>query len=118
MAVTRAHEIDETDIKIIGHLLEDARKSFVEIGKEIGISKNAVWTRYNKLVASKIINGATTQINYKRLGYNCVGTILLDVDPAHIEEISNYIKTKIPDVFGPFTSATKYNLRAIHCGTA
>jgi len=113
MSLEKTISIDNVDVRIIGHLLEDARKSFVEIGKEIGISKNAVWTRYQKLVDNKVITGSTIQINYKKLGFDCVGTLLLEVEPAHIEQISNYIKTKIPDVFGPTKFASRCNLRAI-----
>ena len=109
----KSGSLDAVDFKIIGHLLEDARKSFVDIGKEVNISKNATWARYKKMASDEVITGATVQINYKKLGYDCVGTLLVDVDSSQVEQVSNYIKTMIPDVFGPFTSASKYNLRAV-----
>jgi Lrp/AsnC family transcriptional regulator for asnA, asnC and gidA len=105
--------MDEIDLKIIGHLLEDARRTFAEIGKEIGISKNAVWNRYKNLTKKGIINGATVQINYKKLGYDAVGILLMGVDPLQIEQVSTYIKARLPDAFGPFLSASRYNLRAV-----
>ena len=104
---------DKTNIKIIGLLLDNARRTFAEIGKEVGISKNAVWNRYKEMTRAGIITGATVQINYKKLGYDAVGTLLLDVDPSKIEQASKYIKDRVPDVFGPFSSASRYNLRAV-----
>ena len=113
MASTQSDTVDKIDTKIVGHLLEDARKNFTEIGREIGISKNVVWNRYEKMIADGVITGSTVQINYKRLGYDCVGTLLLEVDPSQVEQVSSYIKAKIPDAFGPFKSASKHNLRAV-----
>lgn len=104
---------DKIDMKIIGLLMENSRRNFAEIGKEVGISKNAAWTRYKKMVEAGIIVGATVQINYKKLGYDAVGTLLLDVEPSQLEQVSSYIKDRIPDVFGPFLSASRYNLRAV-----
>jgi Lrp/AsnC family transcriptional regulator for asnA, asnC and gidA len=104
---------DEIDLKIIGHLLEDARRTFAEIGKEIGISKNAVWSRYKNMTKKGIINGATVQINYKKLGCDAVGILLMDVEPSQIEQVSNYVKARLPDAFGPFLSDSRYNLRAV-----
>lgn len=104
--------IDNVDLKIIGHLLEDARKNFVEIAKEVGISKNVAWNRYKKMTKTGIITGSTIQINYKKLGYDCVATIYLDVDPSQIEQASSILR-RIPNVFGPYSIASKYNLAAI-----
>jgi len=113
MTTTQLRARDKVDTEIIGLLFEDARRSFAEIGKEVEVSKNAVWNRYKKMTKAGIITGATAQINYKRLGYDAVGTILLDVEPAQLEHVSEYIKARVPDAFGPFLSASRYNLRAV-----
>lgn len=113
MTAEKSQVRDKVDIKIIGMLFEDARRNFAEIGKEVGISKNAVWNRYRKMTKAGIITGATVQINYKRLGYDAVGTLLLSVEPSKLEEVSGYIQTRLPNVFGPTTSASRYNLRAV-----
>lgn len=110
---SKSNAKDEIDLRIIGHLLEDARRTFAEIGKEIGISKNTVWNRYKNLTKRGIINGATIQINYKKLGYDAVGILLIDVDQSQIEQVSTYIKARLPNAFGPFLSASHYNLRAV-----
>ena len=106
-------KLDQVDRKIIGILLEDSRKNFSGIGKELSLSKNAVWTRYDNLVKQGVINGATIQINYKKLGYDAVGTLLLDVETSQVNQISDYIKKRIPDVFGPWQAAARHNLRAV-----
>ncbi|MGA2385294.1 MAG: AsnC family transcriptional regulator [Candidatus Bathyarchaeia archaeon] len=113
MAETQSWARDEIDTKIIGLLFENARRNFAEIGKELGISKNAVWSRYRKMKYEGVITGATVQINFKRLGYDAVGTLLLDVEPSQLEQDSKYIEANVPEVFGPFLSASRYSLRAV-----
>jgi DNA-binding Lrp family transcriptional regulator len=106
--------IDEIDRKIISCLFEDARRNFSDIGKEIGLSKNAIWTRYETLCKQGIITGATININYKKMGYDAVAQLLLVVDPQQVEQVETYIKEKVPDVFGPtFSITSRYNVRAI-----
>jgi DNA-binding Lrp family transcriptional regulator len=111
--VEEKQKLDEIDRTIISGLLEYSRRNLSDIGKEIGLSKNAIWTRYELLCKNGVITGSTVQINYKKLGYDAVGQLLLTVEPSKIEEVASYIKVKIPDVFGPIISASRYNVRAI-----
>jgi len=104
---------NEIDMKIIGLLIENARRNFAEIGKEVGISKNAAWSRYKNMAKAGVIKGATVQINYKKLGYDAVGTLLINVEPSQVEQASKYIRDTLPDAFGPFSSASRHNLRAV-----
>jgi Lrp/AsnC family transcriptional regulator, regulator for asnA, asnC and gidA len=113
MESAKVSVIDNIDRKIIGLLFEDARKSFSDIGKEIVLSKNAIWTRYQNLCRTGVITGSTVQINYRKLGYEAVGQLLLVVSPSNVDQVINYVKAKIPDVFGPYVSTSRYNVRAV-----
>ncbi len=105
--------LDPIDAKIIGLLFEDSRNNFSDIGKQIGISKNAVWSRFKRLSQLQVIIGATVQINYKKLGYDAVAGLALDIEASHIGEVSKYIKARVPDVFGPFVAVSNHNLRIV-----
>jgi Lrp/AsnC family transcriptional regulator, regulator for asnA, asnC and gidA len=93
-------------------LLSDSRACFADIAKKCGVSKNAVWNRVKEMEKKEIITGATVQVNFKNLGYDCVASLLLQVEPSKSEEIKEVLE-KIPDVFGPFSSTSKYNLRIV-----
>ena len=53
---------DKTDEKIIGYLRNDARESFVEIGKKLKLSESAVRRRVKKLVDSGVIEKFTVEM--------------------------------------------------------
>ena len=51
---------DKIDDKIIGYLRDDARESFVEIGKKLKLSESAVRRRVKNLVDNKVIEVSET----------------------------------------------------------
>lgn len=51
--------MDATDEQIIGHLRENARRSFSELGRLVGLSTNAAAARVRKLEAEGVILGYT-----------------------------------------------------------
>ncbi|SHG23390.1 Lrp/AsnC family transcriptional regulator, leucine-responsive regulatory protein [Flavobacterium segetis] len=61
--------VDSIDLKIIEKLNENARMSFVDIGKKIGLSPSSVRERVQKLEDTDIIKGYNVQLNNTKLGY-------------------------------------------------
>ena len=53
---------DKTDDKIIGFLRDDARESFVEIGKKLKLSESAIRRRVKNLVDSGVIEKFTVEM--------------------------------------------------------
>lgn len=53
---------DKVDEKIIGHLKEDSRESFVDIGKKLKLSESAVRRRVKNLVDSGTIKKFTLEL--------------------------------------------------------
>jgi Lrp/AsnC family transcriptional regulator for asnA, asnC and gidA len=84
--------LDRTDLKILRILNENARKSFREIGRELGISEGTVRNRVKKLIDSGIITGFHASINPKKLGYEVVAILGLYIKPSKVEETLNKLK--------------------------
>ena len=65
--------MDETDLKILSHLQENARLSMVEIGKLVGLSSPSVTERVRRLEEQEVITSYRTIVNPKELKtYYCV----------------------------------------------
>ncbi len=60
--------IDATDIKILAELAENAKQSYAEIGRKLGLHPNVVAYRVNKLEKTGIIKEYTTGIDLEKLG--------------------------------------------------
>jgi DNA-binding Lrp family transcriptional regulator len=60
--------LDNKDAKILDELLDDGRKSVVEISDELGLPRATVQERLRKLVKSGVIRKFTAIPDYKRIG--------------------------------------------------
>ncbi|MFQ5496763.1 MAG: HTH-type transcriptional regulator LysM [Nitrosopumilus sp.] len=70
---------DKVDEKIIGYLKEDARESFVDIGKKLKLSESAVRRRVKNLVDSGTIKKFTLEIGEENA---TSAIVLVSVDSA------------------------------------
>ncbi len=73
-------ELDELDIQILSILLDNCRESDRQIGKRIGISGNAVNSRIQKMIQSKVIEKFTLKIEPPVLGYNVLYIVVSGQD--------------------------------------
>ena len=62
-------DLDIKDKKILYQLDIDSRQSFAQIGRKVGLSKNTIAYRMNKLQENGIITDYYTVINPHKLGY-------------------------------------------------
>jgi len=91
-------QLDDTDKKILGMLMQNARVPFLEVARECGVSGAAIHQRVNKLEESNIFKGSRFVINEKVLGYNTSAYV-----GVHFEKGSAYKAVveeleKIPEV--------------------
>jgi Lrp/AsnC family transcriptional regulator for asnA, asnC and gidA len=79
-------DMDELDKSILKLLQKDARLSFAEIGRELGIAETTARFRINRLVETGIITRFAAMLDPEKIGLKFGGAILLKIEPAHLEE--------------------------------
>lgn len=86
--------IDLKDKKILYELDRDSRQSFRSIGRKVGLSKDVVVSRVNKMLECGIISKFYTEIDLFKLGYICFRFYIsfINITPEIKEEIINYFK--------------------------
>ncbi len=62
--------MDDTDRQIVALMRENARRSFQDIGKNVGLSAPAVKRRVDRLEADGVIRGYTTVIDPHAFGWH------------------------------------------------
>ncbi len=87
-------QVDERDLKILELLRRNARSSYGEIAKEVGISDVAVMKRIRKLESIGVIKRYTIIADDKRAGYGAVSITGVDVDPERLFEVSSALNGK------------------------
>lgn len=83
--------IDEIDRKILKELQLDARTSFAELGRRVGLTTPAVIERVRKLEDTKIITGYRAEIDPAKVGLPITAFVRMSitgVDYSHIIEVA------------------------------
>lgn len=91
-------KIDGIDKEILRFLMADAKKTILEIAKNIGISGASVHQRLRKLEASGVIIGSKCIVNAKALNYNTMAYIGIYLDKAMSNPSAVSALKKIPEV--------------------
>ncbi|QHW32982.1 Lrp/AsnC family transcriptional regulator [Paenibacillus rhizovicinus] len=81
--------LDETDRKILTSLHENARISYTELGKLVGLSRVAVQTRIAALMDEGVIERFTAVINPARIGIEVSAFFNVEVEPQFLEDVSS-----------------------------
>lgn len=100
---TVGFELDETDREILGSLNENARKSFRDIAKELGISLTTVSNRIKILEKKGVIRGYIPVLDPSKLGYDISAIIGVKVIHGKIVETERDL-AKDPAVYAVFDS--------------
>jgi Lrp/AsnC family transcriptional regulator for asnA, asnC and gidA len=86
--------LDEKDLKIIEILVKNARTPYVDIAKEVGISDVAIIKRVKRLESLGVIKKYTVVLDPKKLNYNAVSIIGIDVEPQYLYDVINELRNK------------------------
>ncbi|MCL7385355.1 MAG: Lrp/AsnC family transcriptional regulator [Thaumarchaeota archaeon] len=83
-----------SDLTLIKLLMENARTSYVEIAKKLGVSEAAVRKRIKRLEDLGVIKKYTVEVDPKRLGYEVLAIIGLDAEPEHLLKVMEELRNK------------------------
>jgi Lrp/AsnC family transcriptional regulator, leucine-responsive regulatory protein len=89
--------LDETGWRILHALQEDARISYAELGRRVGLTPPAVQERVKRLEEAGVIKGYHADINLKAVGAPVVAYIRLANTGREFERVAEVIKV-MPNV--------------------
>lgn len=93
--------MDEIDQKIIEMLLKNSRTSFVDMSKELGLSRVAVRERVKALEEKGIIEEFTILLNQEKIGKPISVFLNIDVETLYLESIANTLAEN-PDIVSTY----------------
>ena len=99
-------KLDKIDWGIIEHLRENARTTFVDIGKALDISDATVYNRVKRLMETGVIKRFTIEVDEAAVGKRVSGYMLVNVKPGSVKEVSSQLAqikmvSEIHEVHGP-----------------
>lgn len=89
--------LDEIDLRILGSILKDARKSYRKIADDINVSPPTVLSRVQKLEKGRVIKSYSAVLDHEKLGYDLTAVIEVTAIKGRITEVQKHI-SKFPNV--------------------
>jgi len=102
--------LDALDLKILQMLSVNARKPYLEIARECGVSGAAIHQRIQKLTSLGVIKGSESLIDPSAVGYDtCAYIGFFLTDPSQFSHAIEELK-KIPEVVECHYTTGKYDI--------
>jgi DNA-binding Lrp family transcriptional regulator len=99
--------LDPIDIKILELLQEDARQTYTELGKRLGIAHSTVYDRVKRMENYGIIKKYTALVDVEKAGAKNVTAIMtIYTDPRESEKVAERL-CKIPQILEVYTSLSE-----------
>ncbi len=105
-------EIDNTDLKILSLLMQDATLPYTEIGEKVFVSGSTVHVRMRKLQQMGVVKGSQLIVDYAKLGWDINAFLGI-----YLEKSSHYAEAarelaKIPEIISLHYTTGIYSLFA------
>lgn len=92
------YSLDQTDQKILGLLVKNARMPFLEIARECGVSGAAIHQRVKKLESNGVITGSRLLVKPQAIGLNVCAFVSVALAEANkYPQVIDAFK-KIPEI--------------------
>jgi len=99
--------LDSTDIKILEMLQEDARKTYTDIGKRLGLAHSTVYDRIKRMEHYGIIKKYTALVDMEKAGAKTVTALMtIYTDPKESEKVAEKL-CSIPQILEVYTSLSE-----------
>ena len=114
--MSKNYEIDNTDLKILEILMQDAKKPYTEVAKKVFVSQGTVHVRMTKLEQAGVVEKTTLKINYSRLGFDITAFIGIYLEKSALyEQVLEKLKG-IPEITNIHYTPGNYSMFVkIHC---
>jgi Lrp/AsnC family transcriptional regulator for asnA, asnC and gidA len=114
--MSKNYEIDNTDLKILEILTQDAKKPYTEVAKKVYVSQGTVHVRMNKMEEAGIVERTTLRLNYSKLGYDITAFIGIFLQKSALyEKVLSELK-KIQEITNIHYTTGNYSMFVkIHC---
>jgi len=89
--------LDEVDKAILKELISNARLSFREIAKRVGVSTATVANKVRKMEEGGVIRGYTALVDLEKLGYDVTALIEVVISKGKVADVEEEI-AKMPNV--------------------
>ncbi|MBS1621894.1 MAG: Lrp/AsnC ligand binding domain-containing protein [Bacteroidetes bacterium] len=96
--MTAKLNLDNLDLQIIHHMMEDAQISYADLGKKLFVSGGTIHVRIKKLLEAGVVKGTKLSVDLKYLGYDVIAFIGIYLEKSSMYDTVAKELQKIPEI--------------------
>ena len=90
--------LDNLDLQIIQHMMDNAEISYADLGKKLGVSGGTIHVRIKKLEELGVSKGNRLAIDHKMLGYDVIAFLGIYLEKSSLyDQVARDLK-EIPEI--------------------
>ena len=89
--------IDQLDVELLGALTEDARTGIMELSSRLGVARNTVQARLQRLEALGLLNGFRPEVDLVAVGIPVQAFTGVELDQRRLQQVLDTL-TALPNV--------------------
>ena len=101
--------LDNIDLSILKEFADDARKSYRELAKKLGVSPATIHERVKKLKNVGIIRKFAVQVDYDKLGFKVTAIIQIKAEGKNIVSLEEDL-AELPNVVAVYDINGEYDV--------
>jgi Lrp/AsnC family transcriptional regulator len=103
--------LDETDLKILRILQQDADRNISDIGEAVGLSHTPCWRRIRKLQENGVITGKHSHLNAEKVGLDVSIFVFvrLDIHSSEVLDTFEIATRDIPEIMQCYTMSGEFD---------
>ena len=90
--------LDNLDLQIIHHMMEDAETSYADLGKKLFVSGGTIHVRIKKLQEAGIVKGTRLNVDLKQLGHDVIAFIGIYLEKSSLYDSVEKELQKISEI--------------------
>lgn len=83
--------VDEIDVKILKNILIEARLSYNQIARRVGVSTMTAHSRIKKMEKQKVIKGYAALLDHNKLGYELTAIIEVKTTKGKMVQVEKHL---------------------------
>lgn len=104
------YPIDKVDREILSRLLQDSRRSYQDIARELIVSGGTIHVRTNKMKEAGVITGSRITVDFRRLGLEVTAFVGINLGSAKDYQTVLPKLRKIPQITEVHYTTGQYSL--------
>lgn len=110
--MSKSTEIDDLDKQILAILMQNAKKAYTDIAKQLYVSGGTIHVRMKKLEDAGIVKGYNLGVDHSKLGFDISAFLGIYLDKSSLyDEVARHLEA-IPEIVGAHYTTGLYNIFA------